>query len=487
MERSKNNTPQTLSGKEIQTLTSMVVARANLAANLGQQYGGDRDLYQALGYKTTLTWMDYWTQYSRQDIAKAIIDRPVKATWQGQLELIESEDAEKTVFEKAWYNLNRTMKLRSIFARVDRLTGIGRYGVLLLGLDDAKTREDFMKPVTPGKRTLKYVKPFSENSAKIDTYEVRTDNPRYGMPLIYSIEVADITGSATSTSVVRVHYSRVIHVLEDHLESEVIGISKLEAVFNRLMDIEKIVGGDGEMFWKGARPGYQGVVDKDYTMTTGTKDDLKDQIDEFDNNLRRILINEGVELKALAQQIADPHNHFDIQLTCISAVTGIPKRILSGSERGELASTQDTGEWKTYVQSRREDHAEPNIIYPFVDKLIELGILPKPESGLYQVDWLDLFSISEKERVEIGKSRANAIREYTTNPMAEAVIPVDLFLDSCLGYTQAQIDLTKKMRSEGITEEQKSLMKELDEIINKPVPAGKPIPIPKPTANKKKK
>ena len=487
MERSKNNTPQTLSGKEIQTLTSMVVARANLAANLGQQYGGDRDLYQALGYKTTLTWMDYWTQYSRQDIAKAIIDRPVKATWQGQLELIESEDAEKTVFEKAWYNLNRTMKLRSIFARVDRLTGIGRYGVLLLGLDDAKTREDFMKPVTPGKRTLKYVKPFSENSAKIDTYEVRTDNPRYGMPLIYSIEVADITGSATSTSVVRVHHSRVIHVLEDHLESEVIGISKLEAVFNRLMDIEKIVGGDGEMFWKGARPGYQGVVDKDYTMTTGTKDDLKDQIDEFDNNLRRILINEGVELKALAQQIADPHNHFDIQLTCISAVTGIPKRILSGSERGELASTQDTGEWKTYVQSRREDHAEPNIIYPFVDKLIELGILPKPESGLYQVDWLDLFSISEKERVEIGKSRANAIREYTTNPMAEAVIPVDLFLDSCLGYTQAQIDLAKKMRSEGITEEQKSLMEELDEIINKPVPAGKPIPIPKPTANKKKK
>jgi hypothetical protein len=116
----------------------------------------------------------------------------------------------------------------------------------------------------------------------------------------------------------------------------------------------------------------------------------------------------------------------------ISAVTGIPKRILSGSERGELASTQDSGEWKTYVQSRREDHAEPRIIRPFIDRLIELGILPKPDK-FYRIDWLDLFSVSEKERVDIGKARANAIREYTTNPMAEALIPADLFLETCLG------------------------------------------------------
>lgn len=89
MERTKHNQPiQVLSGKQLQTLTSMVVARANLAARLGQQYGGERDIYQALGYKLKLDWSDYWTQYSRQDIAKAIIDRPVKATWQGQLELI---------------------------------------------------------------------------------------------------------------------------------------------------------------------------------------------------------------------------------------------------------------------------------------------------------------------------------------------------------------------------------------------------------------
>ena len=483
MERGDKKT-ENLTLKQLHTLQSVVVARANLASRLGQQFGGNRDIYQALGYPLNLTYQDYWARYSRQDIAKAIIDRPVKATWQGQLELIESEDAQKTKFEQAWYDLNKKLKLRSLLARVDRLTGIGRYGVLLLGLDDVKDQEGFAKPVNGGMRKLLYVKPFGEESAKIDTYEINPSNSRYGMPLIYSIQVADVASGSSST--VRVHHSRTLHILEDHLESEVMGVPKLESVFNRLMDLEKLVGGDAEMFWKGARPGYQGMVDKDYTMTETTKNDLKDQIDEFDNNLRRILINEGVDLKALAQQIADPANHVDIQLTMISAVTGIPKRILSGSERGELASTQDTGEWKTYVQSRREDHAEPHIIRPFADRLIELKVLPEPESKDYKVDWLDLFSISEKERVEIGKARSNAIREYTTNPDAESVIPPRAFMEFCLGLSQWQIDLVEKMVAEGISEEQKNIIKELSELEPEPepkqIPAGKPIPKP----NKKK-
>jgi len=482
MERIKHPQPQILSGKQLQTLTSMVVARANVAARLGQQYGGDRDIYQALGYKIELTYDDFWTQYIRQDIAKAIIDRPVKATWQGQLELIESEDAKKTEFEKAWNSLNEKLKLRSLLARVDRLTGIGRYGVLLLGLDDVKEKEDFTKQVSSGKRNLMYVKPFGEKSARIATYESNPNNPRYGMPVLYDMDVADVASGSSST--VRVHHSRIIHVLDDHLESEVTGIPRLEAVFNRLMDLEKIIGGDAEMFWRNARPGFQGVVDKDYTMTASTKEDLKEQIDEYEHDLRRILINEGVDLKALQQQLADPKTNVDVQLTMISAVTGIPKRILSGSERGELASTQDSGEWKTYVQSRREDHAEPHIIRPFTDRLIELKILPTPADG-YKVDWLDLFSISEKERVEIGKSRANAIREYTTNPMAESVIPPDAFFEFCLGLSQGQIDLIKKQLSAGISAEQKDLMEEIQEITAPPEPPD-PVVQPAKTTTAKK-
>jgi hypothetical protein len=462
---------------QLQVLASAVVARANFAAKLGVQFDGDRNLYQALGYRMDLNYSDYYTQYKRQDIAKAIIDRPVKATWQGQLELVESQDADRTEFEQAWFDLNKKFHLRSVLARVDRLTGIGRYGVLLLGLDDVSDQSGFAQPVKRGRRILKYIKPFGESSAKVESYESDPRNPRYGMPKFYNIQVADVASRVSS--MIRVHYSRVIHIIDDNLESEIYGIPRLEAIFNRLMDIEKLVGGDAEMFWKGARPGYQGVVDKDFTMTQGTKDDLRDQIDEFDHNLRRILINEGVDLKALQQQIADPEHHLDIQLTCVSAVTGIPKRILSGSERGELASTQDSGEWKTYVSSRREDHAEPHIIYPVVERFIELQILPESTEE-YTVDWLDLFSVSEKDRVEIGKSRANAIREYTTNPIAQSIMPPDAFFELCLGLSTQQIELVEKMIAAGLSEDQVKLIKSIQKVTapaTPALPAGRPIPL----------
>ena len=453
--------------QRIHVLASELVGRFHLLSKLGNQYNGNRDLYQALGYKRILTFDDYYAQYERQDVAKAIIDRPVKATWQGPLELIESNEPEDTEFEKEWKDLDKRLGLKSRLARVDRLTGIGEYGVLLLGFDDARNLEAWSRPaVNP--RKLVYVKPFSEKTATILTYEEK-QNERYGYPLFYEIEVAD--PAMKSSKRVKIHYSRIIHITDGTLESEILGTPRLQPVFNRLMDIEKIAGGDAEMFWRGARPGYSGVVDKDYTMTPGTKKDLQDQIDEFEHNLRRILINEGVDLKSLDQQIADPSSHMDTQLKLISSETGIPVRILTGSERGELASSEDRGEWLTYIQSRREEHAEPRILRPFVDRLIELKVLPTPINNDYNVKWADLFSISEKSRVEIGKSRANALREYTSNPAAEAVIPPTVFMMKFLGLTSDEVELVGKIREEEMDEEVR-LMAKVKQILNPPQDDG---------------
>jgi len=483
----KNKTP--ITGEQIKVFSELV-GRAFLASSMGMQYDNNRDLYRALGYKTDLTFSDYFARYTRQDIAKAIIDRPVKATWSGSLELIESKEAQDTEFEIAWRKLDRELGLKTLLSRADRLTGIGQYGVILLGLSDVSNSEGFVKPVGKGKYTLRYVKPFGQQTAKIDSYETNPQNERYGRPLIYSINTANMGSGETMT--IKVHYSRIIHITDDNLESEVLGIPRLEAVFNRLMDLEKIVGGDGEMFWRGARPGFKGKVDPEYTMTQKVKDDLLNQLDEYEHDLRRFLINEGIDIENLQQQISDPANHVDVQIQMISAVTGIPKRVLTGSERGELASSQDTSEWLGYVQARREDHAEPRIVRPFADRLIELGVLPSPVDD-YTVSWQDLFSISEKARVEIGKGRANALREYTYSPMSEAILPPDLFLEICLGLTTEQITLAKAMRDKQMGDESDELMGIVKDLLEKEAeptpppmaPGNKPV-AKKPTATRTK-
>lgn len=427
---------------------SAIVSRVNLMSRLGQQYDGDRDIYQALGYPLTLTYSDYAAKYDRQDAAKAIIDRPVNGTWQGGVSVVETTDAEETSFEKDWKELDNKLKFSSKFRRLDKLTGIGHYGVMLLGLDDVGNKDDLKKPVL-GKRKLLYVKPLGEGSAQVKTWENNTKDERYGLPKFYSLTIVKDSNNSTT---IEVHWSRVVHVTDDLLESESEGTPRYKALFNRLMDLEKLVGGSAEMFWRGARPGYQGKVEKDYQMTDETKTDLKDQVDEFEHNLRRIMINEGVDLKALQSQVSDPKNHADIQYQAISMVTGIPKRILTGSEVGELASGQDRVNWLTYLQGRRDNFAEPEIVRPFVDRLISYGILSKPQES-YNVVWSDLFAPSEKDKAEVGEIRAKALKEYTTNLTAESVVPEKAFFKYFLGLSEGDIELIEEMRLAEVEEE----------------------------------
>lgn len=416
---------------------SQLIGRANLAAQLGTDtYGGSRDVYNALGYKKELVYKDYWARYVRQDIAKAVIDRPVKASWKGEISVIETIKDSHTQFEKKWVELYEGLKLKSVFIRADKLTGIGRYSIILLGLNDITDDTGFKTEVSKSSKNLKlvYVKPISEVNAEISQFVTNVNDARFGLPLMYTIKTTD----GKSVKSVEVHYSRIVHLVEDLGENEVFGTPRLQSVYNRLVDLEKLIGGDAEMFWRGARPGYTGEVDPDYQMSNDARIDLEAQIEEFENNLRRVLVNQGVKYNALAQQIADPINHVDVQIQMISAVTGIPKRILIGSERGELSSAQDKQEWISYVTSRREEQNEPMILRPFIDKCIEIGVLPKPATP-YTIVWDKLFSLSDKEKVEMGQMRAEALRNYTTNGITQEIIPVEIFAEYFLAFDKTQV------------------------------------------------
>ena len=205
---------------QLQTLSELV-GRANLMSRLGQQYGGDRDIYQALGYPLNLEYADYATRYLRQDIARAIIDRPVKVTWRGALEIIESDDDLETPLEKAWMELEDRLGVKSRLMRLDKLTGIGHYGVLLLGLNDVRGKDGYANPVMGTKNKLIYLKPLGEGDALISKWESRSANERYGMPTEYDVKITD-TASGTSNTI-KVHWTRVVHVIDEMLESEVKG------------------------------------------------------------------------------------------------------------------------------------------------------------------------------------------------------------------------------------------------------------------------
>ncbi len=450
---------------KIQVLTDLV-SRAQLAGQLGMQYSGDRELYTILGYKENLQYSDYWLQYDRQDIAAAIVDKPAEATWRGSIAIEENSDAEETQLERAWLDICKELRIKSKLVSLDKLTCIGRYGVLFMGLSDAINKETLITE-PKGKPKLLYIKVFSEGQATIDKFETNPTNSRYGLPLLYNLTIQN--NSNGSSEIFRVHYSRVIHVVRNPLNDDVYGSSVLKKVFNRLMDLEKLTGGSAEMFWRGARPGYAGKLDEGYQLSADDEEELLKQLDEYEHNLRRILVNRGLSMESLTTQVSDPSSHVDIQIQMISAQTGIPKRILTGSERGELSSGQDSVQWKEIIQTRREEYAEHAILRPFIDRLMALGILPEAIEENYEIGWSDLFAVGDKERADIGRVRADALKQYASQPGAEYIIPPDAFFEFFLGLASNEIELINEMKEAAM----------LDESME-PEPEPEPEPTPTP-------
>jgi hypothetical protein len=127
----------------------------------------------------------------------------------------------------------------------------------------------------------------------------------------------------------------------------------------------------------------------------------------------------------LGSDVVDPSGLFGIIISLIAAARGIPQRILIGSERGELASSQDMRNWSNVVMSRRTKFAEPYIVRPFANRLIKWGALPRPKTGKYSIEWANLFTPTELEEAQSSSLIINAITQFITATGAVDTITVD--------------------------------------------------------------
>ncbi len=456
-EENNNDSVQVLQ-ERVQAMSELV-SRAEMASKLGQSYGGERNIYDALGYPKQLYFDNYLAKWTRQDIAKAVINRPIASTWSGSVSIDEGEsDKERTPLQEDWERLFKRLKLRFKFARLDRLASLGQYAVLLLGLDDVANEDGFKNPVDESQNlNLLYVKPYSEKTATISEWDRDPNSERYGLPKIYKIKTYN---DLSKTSIdLEVHHSRIIHVVTECLENEVYGEPRLRAIYNRLQDLEKITGGSAEMFWRGARPGYNANMNSEHQLGSQTEEDLKKQLREYENKLRRFLVTEGMEINSLDQQVADPSNHVDIQLKMISAETGYPVKILIGSEQGELQSTEDKSQWNDIIQARRYEYAEPLILEPFMEAGIRYGFLREPQDELdYHYLWQDLYAPSQKEQANIGQTLASALGTYAKQPAAWDFVPPHLFIEM-MGVPRS---MQRKIQSY-LTEEMEQERREMEE------------------------
>lgn len=436
------NEKQKLVG-QLHAMTSAIISRAELAAKMGMSFGTDRDLYKVCGYPSeeVLDFPYFYSRYKRQETAKRVIDAFVSATWRTPPTICEDEDPQvQTIFEKAFYDLSEEKNLWSYIRRLDTLSGIGQYAVMLIGIDDGL---DLSDEVLPGKnRRLLFLQPYSEESALINTWDEDPQSERYNLPHMYNIDLRRGDGKRSVSK--QVHWSRVVHVAEGLLEGDVYGTPSLECIYNRLQDLETIVSGSAEMFWQGAFPGIVYSMDKDADPGAQSIAEMDDEIKKYMHKLRRYMKLQGVTPHQLMPNITDPTNYAMMQLKLISAGKGIPLRILLGSERGELASSQDERNWNSRVDERRSGFGK-TLLRSIMDRLIYMGILPEPKK--YYIEWPDLNSLSSEDQAKVAKLRSETIATYSNALGAQDIYPIDMFLSKELGLSIEEVQLiTSQMK-----------------------------------------
>lgn len=288
------------------------------------------------------------------------------------------------------------------------------------------------KPSDTAKRKLLFLRVFPEHLADITQWEESLASPRFGRPLMYSITFNDPRAGQSAvgltTMTANVHWTRVVHIAEGLQSGEVFGVERMRPVLNNLRDLNKIYGAAAEGFWKACftiltaetHPELGGDVEID-------EQKMKDMFEEMMNGLQRTGVLSGMSLKSTAPTVSDPTPQIVVNIEAICIALGCPVRIFKGSERGELASSQDDDAWNDRLKNRQTVHVTPRVITPFIDRLISVGVLPAPTEG-YIVEWPDLSSNSDKDKAAVALTWTQAISAYAQSGMAQLITFLDFLV-----------------------------------------------------------
>lgn len=371
--------------------------------------GGTRDPYTSFGWDRTISDQAAWEMYLRGGIAKRIVHAYPDAVWGNPPEITGTK-----TWDKAWEEFQEKVNIWQILHRLDRLTNLGRYAVLLVGNGDY----NLQAPMKAGSGKLLFLQPYSSRAAVITKWGTDPGNERFGLPTEYTIypnraaqddvQLGGQTRQVANMPSFQVHWSRIIHVAQGQLENDIYGIPNLWAVWNYLTDLQKVVGGSAESYWLTANRGIHADVDKEMEMAAEDEAGLSEEIEEYHNGMRRFIRTRGVRVTSLGSEVANPEGPFKTLVTLIAGTTKIPQRVLVGSEAAHNASTQDKGNWAEAVGEYRVLTAEPGILIPVLNALMTIGVLPTLKQSKLKKEWPDAYHLSPLEEGQLANQRASA-------------------------------------------------------------------------------
>lgn len=423
--------------------------RLNLASN------GGLDLDKECRYPNEheLNPDYYMNAYRRWGTCARVVDIWPDECWAVYPDVYETEESGTTPFEDSWNELLRSTQAFHHLHRADRLSRIGRFGVVFLGLDDGGDPANPPYGIdgktgiskTDKQRKLLFLRGFDESLVTVEKVVTDLRNPRFGLPETYNfrmaipnVEEGVLLPIQDTGKLIRVHWTRVLHLADNRLSSEIFGEPAMKPVLNHLIDLRKVAGSSAEMFFKGGFPGFAFETYPDLTGEAAMDEEtLAAQIKKYTNGLQRYLATVGGTWKSLQPQVANPNPHMDWYGRLITSTIGVPSRIFFGAESGHLASTQDDFAWRIRLKGRQTKYLDPMVLRPFIDRMIQLNILPPVKE--YHTAWQDLRNLSDADRADVALKKVQALMQYVAGGVNQ-LIPTRELYTMVMGFTEDQAD-----------------------------------------------
>ena len=418
-----------------------------------------RDYEAQFGHPPDINKFDYQRMYDRNPVAHRVVELYPVECWQQLPTIYDADAPQQSDFEKKINQVFQSTNMWGMMRRVDILSGIGNFGILLLGFSDGRPLDE---PVQKGVGLeLEYVRPFPHSQVEIVQSEQDRMNKRYGHPTMYRIQFQSIDqpieGGFVDLSTRDVHWTRVVHIADNREVSEIYGVPRLQRCWNSLLDLYKILGSSGEMFYKGAYPGFSVEATDNMLGTVSIDaDSIRAELEKYENNLQRVIALKNARLSPISSNYADPTGFVEAHLNQIAVANAVPVRILLGSERGELASSQDAVIWKKRLMERQISYITPFLIRPVVVRSIQYGIVPMPYNKDFHVEWPDLSTDTQEQKYAVREKQLQFLSQYRDGGLDRFFAPVPYMMHYCdMTESEAKsfVDEAEKMRTEDIEAE----------------------------------
>lgn len=401
----------------ITNMSNMISSlRYGLGQMIGLSHNGKRNTYDIYGYPESLSgesgFLRMYQLSKRMGIAKRITWGIPKSCWRDGFKLYESdEDDAKELDIQELDKLLKTDLIRKI-ERADVLNRIGKFSCLYIGIPS----DDPMTPIweSKGRDISKlFFRPFAYDGIQISGTVQDTTNERFGLPEYYQVQQmyrGDVEKDTTARSM-KVHWSRIIHMCEGALDSDIEGSGALEAVFNRLLDFDKTVGGSAEAYFRNARRIITQEVDPNFATALQSSEEamkaFQEKTEAFTNEQKDYLVSSGSKIGQLQVQHASPLDTAKVILWEVAGETGIRMRILTGEGAGQLAGSEDQVSYNAIIADRQA-HDCTYWLQDLFTKLSMAKLIELPET--YDIRFPVQEAVTEMQQTDVNFKKSQTIK-----------------------------------------------------------------------------